>query len=406
MQDHWKSLMYGSTTKTGRMVNETNALAVSAVWSCLQVYSNTMAMVPLNVYRKDKNKRVLADDLPIYSLLHSRPNSLMTSFTWRRTAMMQCAANGNSYTIIRRNDRTGRIDQLDLTQNPRDVSVYLIEGKLWYEVKGETNLIPAYNMIHFRWNSTDGIIGKSPIEVARETIGQVLAIQEYGSRVFTEGGGRRVALISPGRLNDDQKKSFRTTWKEEYGGVENLHNVAILEGGGDLKEIGMNPQDAQFVEVSKFKIEEIARIYNVPLHMIQSLDHATNNNIEHQSMQFVTHTMMPHYVNWEQELDFKLFEMSAPYYTKHVLNSLLRGDAVSRGQWYRTMADLGVYSVNDILRKEDENPIEGGDGHYVQVNRIPLDKMDQVEPKQSVRQLVEDVLKSKNGKHHHENTAV
>ena len=406
MRENWLSQIYGSQTKTGRMVNDKNALGVSAVWSCLQVYSNTMGMVPLNVYKKDKNKRILADDLLQHSLIHSRPNSLMTSFTWRRTAMMQCAANGNTYTIIRRNSRTGRIEQLELVSNPRDVDVHLVDGRLWYKVKDEKDPIPASDMLHFMWNSSDGIIGKNPIEVARENIGQALAIQDYGSKVFTEGGGKRVAMKSPTKLTTEQKESFRNTWKEKYGGLDNLHEIAILEGGGDLVEIGMNPEDAQFVEVMKFKIEEIARIYNVPLHMIQSLDHATNNNIEHQSMQFVTHTMMPHYVNWEQELDYKLFGEQSPYYTKHVLNSLLRGDAQTRAQWYRTMADLGVYSVNDIRRKEDENPIDGGDGHYVQVNRIPLDKMDQVEPNKSTRQLAEEAAQRTNGKTQHEKTAV
>jgi len=397
IKDNWLSQIYGSNTKTGKLVNENNATAVSAVWSCIQVYSNTFAMVPLNVYRKEKDKRIIDSENPIHILIHSRPNVYMTSFTWRRAVMMQCASNGNSYTIIERNGYSGRPVALSLVINSRDVKPYLVNGKLWYSVKDREEPVPAEDMIHFMWNTRDGFNGLNPIEIARENIGQALAIQEYGSRVFSEGGAKRVALKTPGKLTPDQKDSWRKTWKEKYGGLDNMHELAIVEGAGELIEIGMNPEDAQFVQVMKFKIEEIARIYNVPLHMIQSLDHATNNNIEHQSMQFVTHTMMPHYVNFEQELDYKLFGLGSKNYTKHTVNALLRGDAKTRAFWYRTMSDLGAYSINDMLKKEDENPIEGGDGHYVQVNRIPLDKMDKVDQEDPSRSLAEEAKKRTNG---------
>lgn len=374
IRNNFLSQIYGSLTKTGKMVNDKTALGISAVWSCIQVYSNTMAMVPLNVYERDGDSRKVASNHPYHILIHSRPNVLMTSFTWRRTAAMQCASTGNSYTLINRNGHSGLAESLELIPKPNNVEPYLIDGKVWYDVKGLKDPVPAENMIHFMWNSTTGLKGMSPIEIARENIGQAVAMQEYGPKIYSEGGAKRPALKSPSVLTDAQRESWKKTWKEKYGGLENLHEVGILEGGADLVEIGMNPDDAQFVESMKFKIEEIARIFNIPLHMIQSMDHATNNNIEHQGMDFVTHTMMPHFVNWEQELDYKLFRNDPKYYTKHNVNSLLRGDAKTRAAWYRAVLDLGIMTINEARSKEDMDPVEGGDTHFVQVNRTPLEK--------------------------------
>jgi HK97 family phage portal protein len=323
----------------------------------------------------------------------------MTAFTWRRTIMMQAATHGNSYTMIHRNANSGRPESLELFLNPLDVKPYLIKGKLWYKVSTESEPIAAENIIHFKWNG-DGITGKSPMAIAKENIAQALAIQEYGSKIFSSGGSKKVALKYPNKLTDDVKESFRKSWSKQYNGTDKLHELAFLDGGSELVEIGMNPEEAQMVETMKFKIEEICRIYNVPLHLVQSLDHATNNNIEHQGIQFVSYTMMPHYINFEQELDFKLFPGDPNKYTRHNANALMRGDMKTEAEYFGKMTDIGVYSINDIKRIKDENPIDDGDAHYVQVNRTTIQNLnEQVTPTvdQSIRNLVEETIKNKNG---------
>lgn len=396
IRERWLQNIYGSSTKTGKIVNEDSAVGFSAVWSCVQVLTNILSMVSLNVYKREKDSRSLQADHPNHLLIHTRPNAYMNSFTWRRASMYQCALSGNSYSEIIRNPRSARPEAIELFARPRDVEPHLVDRMIWYKVRGRKDLIPQENMLHFMWITPDGITGKSPITVARENIGQALAMQDYGSKIFTTGVAKRTAVKTPGKLTPDQKKDWRELWTETLGGIDNLHNLAFLEGGAELVDVGLSPEDAQFIQVAKFKIEEMARIYNMPLHMIQSMDHATNNNIEHQSMDLVTYTMMPHFVNWEQEMDYKLFGLGSPYYTKFVVNSLLRADAKTRAEWYRTMQDLGNYSINDVRAKEDENPVEGGDDHYVQVNRIPISKMDQYVEKVT-RHLTNEALKRTNG---------
>ena len=313
--------------------------------------------------------------------------------------MMQATTWGNSYTLIHRNPNSGKPESLELLLKPRDVKPYLVKGKVWYKAKELELPIPAEDIIHFKWNG-DGIEGKSPMEIARENIGQALAMQDYGSKIFSTGGSKKVALKVPNKLNDEQKESLKKSWDQKYGGTDKLQELAFLDGGAELMEVGMSPADAQMVEQMKFKIEEICRIYSVPLHLVQSLDHATNNNIERQGIQFVTYTMMPHFVNFEQELDFKLFGGQPEKYTKHNVGALMRGDMTTEATYLGKMMDMGIYSINDVKRIKDENPIENGDGHYVQVNRISVEQMNNPAPSRvnpAVRALIEDALKLKNG---------
>jgi HK97 family phage portal protein len=399
IRENFLNNIFGSQTATGRRVNTGNANAVSAYWACRQLLSNSFAMVPLNAYVKKGDSRTILDTDPIHYLIHKRPNSYMTSFTWRRTIMMQATDQGNSYTLIHRNDYSGKVESLELIQDPREVTPYLIKGKVWYSIRNVNEPIPASEIIHFKWNG-DGIVGKSPLEIARENIGQALAIQDYGSKIFATGGSKKVALKVPNKMNDEQKEGFRKFWDKKHGGVENLHELAFLDGGADLVEVGMNPEEAQMVEIMKFKIEEICRIFGVPLHLVQSLDHATNNNIEHQGIQYVIYSMMPHFVNMEQELDFKLFEDDPNKYTRHNTNALMRGDMKTEAEYFGKMTDIGVYSINDIRRIKDENPIDNGDEHYVQVNRTTIENLnEQVTPSVdgAIRQLVEETIKNKNG---------
>lgn len=377
IRNNWLSQIFGSTTATGQMVNDETAMTVSSVWACVQLLSNTFAIPALNVYKKKGDIRELQADHPIQLLIHRKPNDIMSAFEWRQTMMMLAAITGNSYSIIRRSDRTGSPVSFDFIPNSRtSVKPFIYQNKLWYQVEGEKLPIPARDMIHYKWNSTDGISGRSPVSIARENIGQSLAIQDYGSKVFSEGAAKRIALKTPAKLTPDQKESFQNIWNKKYSGTDNMHKVMFIEGKDtELVEIGMSPEDAQFLGVMKFKIEEIARIYGVPLHLIQSLDHATNNNIEHQAIQFVIYTMMTHYVKFEQELDLKLFPDKPEYYTKHNTNALVRGDMKTEAEYFGKMSDLGVYSINEIRKIKDENPIDDGDGHLVQVNRVPVEQM-------------------------------
>ncbi len=394
------SNVLGTQTSTGKRVTDDLALTVSAVWGCVQLLSNTFAIPALNVYRKTGDIREIQSDHPSHLLIHRKPNQIQTNFTWRRSMMMAAAMRGNAYSLIHRNERTGAPESFEFLPNANvPVKPFLYKGKLWYDVKGMDDAVPSWNMIHYMWNSVNGIEGKSPLSAARENVAQAITIQEYGSKVFAEGGSKRVALKSPAKITEQQKDGFRKLWDSEIAGVENLQKLMFLEGGAELAEIGMSPEDAQMLGTMKFKIEEICRFYSVPLHLVQSLDHATNNNIEHQAIQFIIYTMMAHYVNFEQELNFKLFPDNAEYYTKHNTNALVRGDMKTESEYFGKMSDIGVYSINDIRRIKDENPIPDGDGHYVQLNRMPIEKMNKM-PDETLSKLAGEANKRSQGNGH------
>jgi HK97 family phage portal protein len=394
-RDSFLSQALGSQTTTGRRVTDELALTVSAVWGCVQILANTFAIPALNVYRKQGDIREIQQNHPKQILIHRKPNAYMTAFTWRRTMMMSAAITGNAYSRIIRNENTGAVLFFDYIKSDL-VTPFLYKHELWYRIRGEELPVHSADMIHFKWLSLDGIKGRSPISIARENIGQALAIQDYGSKVFSEGGSKRVALKTPQKIHPDQKDAFRKVWNEEIAGTENLAKLMFLEGGSELVEIGMSPEDAQMLGVMKFKIEEICRIYGVPLHLVQSLDHATNNNIEHQAIQYVIYTMMAHYVNFEQELDYKLFPDDTEYYTRHNTNALMRGDMKTEAEYFGKMTDIGVYSINDIRKIKDENPIDDGDVHMVQVNRMPIKDMKD-KSAELLKKLAAEASKNGNG---------
>lgn len=383
----------GSRSSTGKVVTTDESLTISAVWACVQILSNTFAIPALNLYRKEGNIREIQHDNPIQILIHRRPNEYMTAFNWRRTMMMAAAVTGNGYSVIKRDERTGYPTSFEFIRSSL-VTPCIIEGKLWYGIQGYKSTIPASDMIHLKWISQDGIVGMSPLKQAKENIGQAMAIQEYGSKIFAEGGSKRMALKTPGKIQAEQKAAYKKVWNEEIAGVENLSKLMFLEGGSELVEIGMSPEDAQMLGVMKFKIEEICRMYGVPLHLVQSLDHATNNNIEHQGIQYVIYTMMAHYVNFEQELDYKLFPDKTDFYTRHNTNALMRGDMKTEAEYFGKMTDIGVYSINDIRAIKDENPIPDGDAYYVQLNRIPVKDMN-YKTSDTLKKLADDAAKSK-----------
>lgn len=366
----WLQATLGYDTSTGKTVNEDTSLTFSAIYGCLRILSFTFALQPFNVYKKEKNIRIVADDHPNNYLIHTKPNPLMTSFIWRQVMMTHAGLYGNAYSRIIR-DANARPVEFRLISKPKDVDPFLYDDRLWYKVHGINEPVPADDMIHFKWLGTDGIKGKNPITLARENIGMALTMQQYGGEVFKKGGSKRLAFKSTSKIDPDREESMRKAFLNKYAGVNNMMDPFFLSATEDVKEIGIDPEDAQFIQSFKFSIEEIARFYGVQLHLLQSLDKATNNNIEHQSMEFVNYTMLPHNVNFEQELNSKIFRQDETknHYTKLNIQGLLRGDMKTRAEWYGKMADLGVYSIDEMRMLEDQNPITGGDKHYIQVNR-------------------------------------
>jgi HK97 family phage portal protein len=367
----WLSNILGMNNSAGVPISAETAITLSSVWSAVQILSDTVGMLPANVFKVDGKRKDLAIGHTASRLIRRKPNNVQNSFSWRQH-MMACAALwGNGYSRIIR-DQNAQPIALSIPYHPKDVQPFIFEGDLWYKINALEVPINQRDIIHIKGFGFNGIEGKSVIATAREAIGVGLAQQQYGGGLFRTGAAKRMALTMPGKLDDKTYERLKNSWNDKYGTYTNMSEVAILEAGIQVAEVGMNAEDAQFLQSRKFGVEEIARYFRIPLHLMQSLDHATNNNIEQQGLDFINYTMMPWLVRFEEEFIDKLFTETEQdlYQVKFNTNAFLRGDLSSRWRYYATMIQWGVLSPNDVREKEDENPRDGGDGYLTPLNMI------------------------------------
>ena len=375
---------FGSTT-SGNTVTERSAMQISAVYACVRVLSETIASLPLHLYEyTDEGSKVKAVKHPLYLILHDEPNPEMTSYIFRETMMTHLLLWGNCYAQIIRDGKNGILGLYPLL--PENVEVDRDEkGEIYYIYHAYTDEIPGENNkdIYFRRDEIfhvpglgfNGLVGFSPIAMMKNALGTTLAVEKYGSAFFKNGAQPSGVLEHPGVLKDPAK--IRENWSDVYGGANNAHKVAVLEEGMQYKAISLPPEDSQFLSTRQFGVNEICRIFRVPPHMVQDLEHATFSNIEHQSIDFVMHTLMPWLVRFEQAIikDLLLPEEQEQYFPKFNVDGLLRGDYQSRMQGYATGISNGFLSPNDcrMLENLDRIPAEkGGDDYYLNGGYVKL----------------------------------
>lgn len=376
--DRVKAFLLGEdlniSNKAGVVVNEETAMRTSAVYACVRVIAETVASLPLPLYKRLPRGKEKATYHPLYTVLHDMPNSDMTSFSFRETMMTHLLLWGNAYAQITR--RGNQIVEL-WPLHPAYIRIERepVTNKLIYKYTSGTQEVIYTNeqILHIQGLSIDGVKGLSPISMARETIGLAQATEEFGSRFFSNGARPGGILQHPGIVKDPER--LRKSWEEVYKGVQNSHKIAVLEEGMQYKEIGIPPNDAQFLETRKFQLNEICRIFRVPPHLIGDLERATFSNIEHQSIDFVVHTIRPWLVRWEQAIQKALIpeEERAIYFAKFTVDGLLRGDFKTRMDGYAVGRQNGWYSANDIRDLEELNPIPeemGGDLYLVNGNMM------------------------------------
>lgn len=378
------SLLFGRTT-SGKTVNERTALQTTAVYACVRILSETIASLPLHVYRYTEGGKAKDTEHVLYTLLHDEPNPDMTSFVFRETLMSHLLIWGNAYAQILR-DRSGQVIGL-YPLLPDQMSVHRSEkGKLYYvynryeednpnfQEKGSI-VLSQEEVLHIPGLGFDGLIGYSPIALAKNAVGMTLACEEYGASFFSNGANPGGVLEHPGILKDPGK--VRDSWNAVYQGTRNAHKVAVLEEGMSYKQIGIPPEEAQFLETRKFQINEIARLFRIPPHMVGDLEKSSFSNIEQQSLEFVKYTLDPWVVRFEQALKKSLLlpEEKKTHFIKFNVDGLLRGDYQSRMNGYAIGRQNGWLSTNDIRELEELNPIppeEGGDLYLINGNMTKL----------------------------------
>ena len=367
--------LFGSTT-SGKTVNGRTALQTTAVYACVRILAETIASLPLHTYRYSPDGKAKAIDHPIYYLLHSEPNPEMTSFVFRETLMGHLLLWGNAYAQIIRDGR-GRVvglypllpNKMLVNRNDQGILYYQ------YEKDGQTFLLRNYEVLHIPGLGFDGLIGYSPIAMAKNAIGMALATEEYGAKFFANGASPGGVLEHPGVVKDPAR--IRESWNSVYQGSSNAHRVAVLEEGMKFQSIGIPPEQAQFLETRKFQINEIARIFRIPPHMIGDLEKSSFSNIEQQSLEFVMYTLDPWVVRWEQAIQRALFSETEKrqYFAKFNVDGLLRGDYQSRMNGYAVGRQNGWLSSNDIRELENLNRIPaelGGDLYLINGNMTKL----------------------------------
>jgi HK97 family phage portal protein len=374
----------GNST-SGKRVNERSAMQMTAVYSCVRILSEAVAGLPLHLYQyTDKSSKEKAVDNPLYFLLHDEPNTEMTSFVFRETLMTHLLLWGNAYSQIIRNGKGEVVGLYPLM--PDRMTVNRDEkGRLYYEymvssddaktLKDGTVRLSPYDVLHIPGLGFDGLVGYSPIAMAKNAIGLAIAAEEYGSKFYANGATPSGILEYPGTVKEPDK--VRESWNAGFGGSSNAHKIAVLEEGMKYTPISISPNEAQFLETRKFQINEIARIFRVPPHMVGDLEKSSFSNIEQQSLEFVKYTLEPWLVRWEQAMQRSLIPQDdkSEYFIKFNVDGLLRGDYQSRMQGYATARQNGWMSANDIRELEnlDRIPAEdGGDLYLINGNMIPL----------------------------------
>ena len=375
--------MGGSTA--GKHVNERSAMQMTAVYSCVRILAEAVSGLPLHLYRyTESGGKEKAIDHPLYLLLHDEPNPEMSSFVFRETLMTHLLLWGNAYAQIIRNGKNEVIALYPLMPNKMEVDRDEY-GQLYYKyqrsndeaptMEGSSVILKPCDVLHIPGLGFDGLVGYSPIAMAKNAIGMAIACEEYGAKFFANGAQPGGVLEHPGTIKDPQR--VRESWQSTFGGSGNANKIAVLEEGMKYTPISMSPEQAQFLETRKFQINEIARIFRVPPHMVGDLEKSSFSNIEQQSLEFVKYTLDPWVIRWEQSIMRSLLtpEEKKTYYAKFNLDGLLRGDYQSRMNGYAIGRQNGWMSANDIRELENLDRIpaeEGGDLYLINGNMLPM----------------------------------
>ena len=351
---------------SGIAVSENTALQYSAVFAAVRLLSESVASLPLITYeRVDRGKR-RTQSHPAHQLLDVAPNREMTAYTFRETLMGHLCTWGNAYAEIVR-DGAGRPMEL-LPITPDRVRVERDESGTVRYIIDEQITLDTDSVLHIAGLGFDGIIGYSPIRLARECVGLGMAAERFGASFFDNAARPAGVLQHPGTLSQEAAHRLRESWRNTYEGSGRTGKTAILEEGMSWQSLGIPPDDAQYLETRKFQVAEIARWYGVPPSMIGDLERATFSNIEHQAISFVTHSLRPWLVRWETELRRKLFAADEVFFPEFLVEGLLRGDTKTRYDGYKIARESGWLSVNEIRNLENMNPVDGGDTYIQPLN--------------------------------------
>ncbi|WP_417536110.1 phage portal protein [Methylophaga sp.] len=360
-----KLINAGAMTDAGVAINPDSAMRVTAVYDCVMVIAETLAQLPFILYEREGENKKRAVNERLYSLLHDMPNDFQTSFDYRLNKTMQILLHGVGYSFINRANNGDVLELLPMRSNKVEFKQNKDFSLSYVFTDVDNNPIPLRQDQVFRilGSTLDGITPMSPIEMHRQTIGIASAADKHAALMFRNGGKMSGVLQNDGHFSsDDVAKRVKESWDESTSGA-NANKTALLEDGLKWQQVSMSNRDAQYIESRKFQKEDIASIFRVPPHKIGILDRATNNNIEHQGLEFVTDTMMPWNVRWEQSIARDLLgrEKAKRFYAELLVDGLMRGDSAARSAFYQSAVGGPWMTINEARKAENRDPVKGGD---------------------------------------------
>ena len=370
-----RDLSISTLFPNANVMDTDKALTLTAVWCAIRLLAESVSSLPISVYTKQKNGDKVEDTKnPIYNLIKFKPNYYQNKITFFEFIMLSICTDGNAYVRIIRNN-AGRPVQL-ICLDPNDVTVVIKDYELYYQIN-EEGVLDSSDVLHFKTLTDNGIDGISPIDQCAKALNWSSSLEEFGSTFFSNGAKPSSILQTDRALSDTALQRLKTSFNNNYGKLKNSNSTIVLEEGLTFKPISISPEQAQFLSSRQFSIEEVARIFNVPPHLLKDLSKSSFNNIEMQSQEFVTYTLMPYITRIEQEMNLKLFRTNelGKTFVEFNVNGLLRGDVKSRTDAYKTAITNGYMSINEVRQKENMNSIEGGDKHFMQMNMTTIEKI-------------------------------
>jgi len=372
-----REINFPTTFGSSTAVSPETALTFSAVWAAMRLLSESISSLPVGVYAKETNgdKLELTKD-PLTYLLKFQPNTYQNKITFLEWIMMGMLSNGNSLVKIIRNGAAKPIELLPMDFNK--TKIIIKDNKLFYQDTETGQPLDASDVLHFKLiTGSDGITGLSPIDQCKNAIGWGMDVEEYGRTFFKNGAKLSGVLQTDRTLSEGAIDRLRNSFNGNYSSLSGSNQTAVLEEGLSFKSVSIPADQAQFLASREFSIAEVARIFNVPPHLLKDLTKSSFNNIEMQSQEFVTYSLMPYLNKIELEMNTKLFRRNevGTKYVKFNTNGLLRGNIKDRSEFYRTMLNIGVMSVNEIRGKEDMNNIADGDKHFMQMNMTTIEQI-------------------------------
>ena len=396
----WVGSLFGGGNKAGSgvMVTPKTAMQSTAVQACITLLAESVAQLPCELYRRTTNGgRERATDHPLYDVIHCSPNGWMTAFEYHEQNQGVLGLRGNCYNLIERSP-SGHVEELIPVHPDKIQTLRGSDGLPYYNLLDYNETVPMRFIHHIRWFSENSYTGLSPIQLHKDAIGLGMATEQHAEKVFSNGTTLSGVLERPQEakaLNQDSVNRIKQSFKEEYSGLKNAFSVALLQEGMKYSKISMTNEDAQLLASRQYGVNDIARIWKIPLHMVQHLEKATFSNIEHQGLQYVIYTLMPWLKRHEQAMmrDLLTKEERKEYYIEYNVSGLLRGDQKARYEAYAMGRQWGWLSVNDIRRLENMSPIVGGDTYLQPLNMVDAAKGGDIEGLKAQMKHVEAILK-------------